>query len=350
MKNIVLLFSFWNILSLMSCGRQSIVDTQDVRAVVPNKVLSLQADSTFMGEFPEILNPFNIQVVSDSILVIQDQVSENEPYHFKAYSIVTFKYLGSCVPNGRGPGEMIAPHIAASSASENCLYVNLNSVGKAFGIDINESIRSGETNYLCEYDLPSDIVDWVPLDDSKQLCLEFENNGFVFHTIDEKGETVATFDLFEGIDANRNATYLTQFIAHVPDSEKVVFAMAFFPQLCFLNAETGECFSVTVDKDYRQWEQILSSMLNMNTVQYYHSICVSPDHVFAVYDKLPLSEINENRDGCSVHVFDRDGDFGYDIRLKENISKITYDNKAKCLYCIEKTQGKIIRYDMAQLI
>ena len=115
-----------------------------MKLVSPEKVLSLNCDTAFRCPFPEVLHCCGIQIVNDTVLVLQDQVSDSNPYHFKAYSTNTFAYMGSFIRNGRGPGELVQPHIAKSNTLERYLSVNVNQEGKAYKLDVDESIKSRE--------------------------------------------------------------------------------------------------------------------------------------------------------------------------------------------------------------
>ena len=48
-----------------------------------------------------------IQLVQDTILVLQDRATEDNIHHFKAYSVNSSDYLGAFGRLGRGPGSSI---------------------------------------------------------------------------------------------------------------------------------------------------------------------------------------------------------------------------------------------------
>lgn len=334
---------------LVSCGRVSIINIDEVNLVKPDKVVTLDVDTNWVFDVPQIVNPNNLQIVQDSILIVQDQVSNSDIFHFKAFGLNPFKYVGSIIPNGRAEGEMISPHIAKMLPSEDYLYLSQNSSGDAFAVDVNTSLMIRNTHFIDEFDLLPSIVDWLPLDDSKAFALLYENNEFVCHVVDKEGETLRTFELFKSINASLHSTYLSQYMIYNRYLNKVAVPMIFFPQITILDIENEDYFSIAVDKEYRNWEAVISRRLDMNTIQYYTGLSASPDYLFAVYRKVPLGMLSKSL-GSSVHVFNWDGSLKYDIRVKENISQIAYDDFNNYLYCIDKVEGRIVRYNLETLL
>ena len=88
--------SFWfPLLLAVSCGRSGLVDNVPAEYVVPEKTVSLDPEFRFAAA--EVLRCCGIQLVGDSLLVLQDRPSEDSPWYFKAYSTVSFDYIGSFV-------------------------------------------------------------------------------------------------------------------------------------------------------------------------------------------------------------------------------------------------------------
>ena len=130
---------------------------------------------------------------------------------------------------------------------------------------------------------------------------------------------------------------------------QVAMVMCFFPQLSIYNVNDGTSMAIAVNKDFRDWKSIMARRLSPSTTQYYSSITTSSDYIYAVYRDIPIGRLCESGIGSSIHVFDWDGNFKYDIKVKESIGQMTYDEKNSCLYCIELSEGRIIRYDMTSL-
>ena len=349
MKNCLWLTIILISIIYVSCERNSIIDVDYVRAEKPNNVVSVDIDTTFMCEFPEISDALDIQVIRDSIIIVHDKVSDANIFHFKAYSLDSFNFLGEFITNGRSSGEMISPHIAKMLPSENDLYISQTSIGKSYAVDVQKSIYSGNTFISEEYDLLPTTVDWLPLGDSLQLMLQYEQNEFVYQISGNTGESLHTYNLFDGIDASRYATYLSQYMIYNRNLDKVAISMIFFPQIAIIDLDGGRHISTAVDKSYKNWQSVLYDRLDMETIQYYTGITVSDEQIFAAYRKSQLGMLYESGNGSAIHVFDWDGKFKNDIRVKENIGQMAFDYRTKYLYCIEKSKGNIIRYDLKGL-
>ena len=91
-------------------------------------------------------------------------------------------------------------------------------------------------------------------------------------------------------------------------------------------------------------------MSSPDTIQYYEGATSTPEYIFATYKDVPLSRLNERGQGTFVHVFDWEGNFIYNIEVSENIDNIAYDARTGHLYCHEKTEDRIVRYDMSGIL
>ena len=337
------------LLYVSSCVRTGIMKDVPVTLVRPDKVLSVSADTTFECTFPEVLHSFGIQIVNDTILVLQEQVSENNPYHFKAYSTNTFEYLGSFVRNGRGPGEMISPHIARCNTSDRYLSISDNAIGEAYLVDVPSSIITGRGLFIESYQLPSGIIDWLSIPDSGQFLLQQENEEMIFRIIGSGDYDKEIIRPYEGIDGNRCLTYFSSLFVNNGASGEVAEVMMFFPQINIIDTKSGELFSMAVDNSYRKWKQVLASIITMDTKEYYSGATATSEYIIAAYRHLPLKSMSESGHGTSIHVFDWDGNFLFDIKVSEDIGNITYDCIHKSLYCMDM-DGGIIRYDLSAIL
>ena len=330
-----------------SCIRTGIMKDVPVTLVRPDKVLSVSADTTFECTFPEVLHSFGIQIVNDTILVLQEQVSENNPYHFKAYSTNTFEYLGSFVRKGRGPGEMIYPSIALCNAEEP--YLNLYDYTSAFMIDVEKTIDTRQTVAVYSTDLTSDVIDWLPLQDSIQFIYAEEGEELVFHVVEHDGAHCRSYHPYEDIDGKRCLTHLSSRFVSNGNTGGVAEVMISFPQINIIDTESGEMFSIAVDNSYRKWKRVLGKVMNMDMINCYYGASATSEYIIATYRNLPLREMRGTGHGTSVHIFDWTGDFLYDIKVSEDIGNITYDYIHKYLYCLDM-DGGIIRYDLSAIL
>ncbi|MCM1502787.1 MAG: TolB-like 6-bladed beta-propeller domain-containing protein [Bacteroidales bacterium] len=312
--------------------------------------MKISADTTLRSTFPEVLSTFQLQIVNDSILVFSERQCNAGDFLFKAYSTVSFDFLGSFIRNGRGPGEMIYPHIACCNAGEKYLNLNDNQSGKAHLLDVPATLESGKTTVTKNFDLPANAIDWLYLPDSGQFMLLLENNEILLRTCDTDGNEIRTFHPYKDIDGERCLTHLSSYFVRNKEG-LVAEAMNFFPCINFFDTGSGEMRSIAVSRKYRQWESIINRMIDMDMMQYYIDATACEDYIFAVYKGIPLRDmIHGSTSHTSIHVFDWNGDFLYDLKADENIGSITFDEKSKCLYCTEKSEDKVIRYNLSHLL
>ena len=125
----------------VSCSQRGMIDGVRLEYVSPDKTVSLAASSRLA--LPEVMRCNAIQLIQDTILVLQDRATEDNIHHFKAYSVNSSDYLGAFVRLGRGPGEMISPHVVKSAAYVEWLVLNDNAMRTAWAVDVVESTVSG---------------------------------------------------------------------------------------------------------------------------------------------------------------------------------------------------------------
>ena len=250
---------------------------------------------------------------------------------------------------GRGPGELVQPHIAKSNTLERYLSVNVNQEGKAYKLDVDESIKSREAAVIYSYTLPAGILDWLPLPDARQFVLR-QDNGELLFQVSDNDSVVSEFNLGGNIEGGQFITYFSSFLVNDGDRGRVAECMIFFPQLNIFDTRNGQVQSIAVDKAYREWESTLNNMISPDTIQYYEGATSTPEYIFATYKDVPLSRLNERGQGTFVYVFDWEGNFIYNIEVSENIDNIAYDARTGHLYCHEKTEDRIVRYDMSGIL
>ena len=339
------------LLLVSSCNHQGIIDDAPVEVCKPEKVVSVDIDTTLHCTFPELLNAFRVQIVKDSILVFQEYTSVNNPYHFKAYSTNNFEYLGEFIRNGRGPGEVLSPHFVRSNSSEEYLNMSMDSSEKAYSVDVEKTLESGNPAIVRSFDLPSGTIGCLPLTGGRQFTLQSEEGHLTIKVLDENGKTLNTFNYSHDISGENYATYLSSIMIKTEYGNDVAEIMLLFPQINIFDTDNGTVRSLAVNRVYRNWKSVISRQINLETTtQYYADAATGTDYIFAAYKDVPLEQIIKGGSGTSIHVFDWDGNFKYDIKVREDINYMTFDGRTKKLYCIEKQEGKIIRYDLSGLL
>lgn len=334
---------------LSSCVGTGIVSGLKVETVCADRVVSMERDTSFHCCFDEIVHCNSIQIVNDTIIVFQEHPHEGDPYHFKAYSLNTFSYLGSLVNVGRGPGEMITPHIAKSNIYAEYLNLYDNSLSQAYLIDVEKSLKSQRPEIAKVYDLPYGAVEWMPMRDGGQFVLQCESDEFVFCALDTDRDNSKGFRLYEGLNADKYSIFLSSFLV---DNAGTSYAeiLVFLPQINIIDPSAGIVRSLAVNGAYRNWKTIINRRFDMNVVQYYTGAVSSEDFIFAAYNGYPVGELNSETRGTSIHVFDWKGNFLIDVSVSENIGAMAYDPNSKYLYCVDNIGGRVIRYDMSLVV
>lgn len=145
-------------------------------------------------------------------------------------------------------------------------------------------------------------------------------------------------------------THLSSILVNNKSGGKVAEAMVLFPQINIIDTVSGQVHSIAVDKNYRKWKSVLDRMIDMSTIEYYVGATSTSDYIFAVYKCHPIGMLNDDTNGSSIHVFDWDGNFLYEIKVPESIGNITFDCRTKFLYCVAKPENRIVRYDLSGLL
>ena len=333
---------------LVSCKNNGVIQGVDTFLETPQKRMTLEKDSSFVCDLPDILYCQNLQIVEDSILVIQSLPQEGKSTLFDAYSIPGFQHLGSFVTQGRGPDEIPAPEIVGSDTKQNLLYIRDNATGDAYIIDVHKGIHTHEDDYIQNVHLPDNVVDWAPINRSTYLSLVHEGEEL---TLRMHSHETYIFHPYAGINAHNYMTKLSTKITGNEASGKFALAMVCFPQIAIVDSKSHALRSIAVDPSYRNWESILNRPFGPETIQYYRKIISSDRYIIALYDGCSLSDLIHSDSGHrpALHVFDWNGNFLYDFQIKTGIEAMCYEPLSSCLYCIESTSGQLIRYDLSIL-
>ena len=350
MKGITRILFFLTTVFAASCGRTGIVSDVPVKFVRPEVTVSQPCDTAFNCLFPEVGRSYDLQIVDDTVLVVSDQIKDSGQYRFKAYSLNTFNYLGSFIRNGRGPGEMIGSRLSGGNLPEACVGVYVSQTRQAYIVDVEESIKSGQTIIIKNFVLPSNILAWIPMPDDGQFILLIENQEFIFKAIKRDGTISQTFNLYKGADSKRHVTHLSSILTNIGCSGKVAEFMLLFPQFNIMDTESGQVRSFAVDAAYRKWKAVLNKRIWKDNIDYYTGVTSTQDYIFATYKGVPISSTYNKDQGTSIHIFDWNGHFLYDIDVTENIDNMAFDSRTGYLYCNERVESKIVRYDLSFLL
>ena len=344
------LYGFVCGLGIVSCSRSALIDKVPVEFKRPAKTVYAERDTTFNLRTSEILNPECLQIVSDSILVIKKQVDDASPFFFSAYSIRTFRNLGSFLPKGRGPGEMLSPNIAAVSASVPYLYVRDNSLMVSCAFDVMGSIYEGSGNYSRTIPAVDPGPVWLPVRDSLFFSYERKGKDLLYKVWTVSGEEYRSFSPFQGLNLARFFSQMSEIPTGDGDNGKLAFLMVFFPMLHLLDVESGRWRAIAVDPDWRNWKTLLQEQISMDKMEYYAGATSSAEYIIALFQKHRIGRAMEAGARSEIHFFDWSGEFLYRILVEDNLAGLSFDSINSYLYGIERVAGRILRYDLSSIL
>ncbi len=346
------LILFLSLLLLSCCRGKGILDNVSVNLVKPEKVVSLVADTSHCIITKEMEQYQSIRIFCDTIIVLQKWVIDDDGYHFSAYSSNSLQYLGSFARKGRGPEEILDPYVIITNSVESNLNFQTNGfLEETYAIDVAETLQSGHIVYAHHDTLPSStIMQWTPLPECRHFVLSEESGRLVKKTIGSQGEVLNTFLYDSEIADRRYMTYLSSIFVRNEESGKVAEIMLCLPQINLFDTSSGEAQSIAVNTDFRKWSSNSKRMLDMNSIQYFEEAAASSGFIIVTYKGVPFEKLISGCQGTSIQIFDWNGNFKYDIRVSEDISKIAFDSKNKYLYCVERSEERLVRYNLSHLI
>lgn len=334
------------LLCSLSCNRKSTgLNHIPTKKITPEKIVDLYNDTTDAIGSYETCYYSDVQLINDTLLIAQNKAVSGEVNHFKIFSTKTHECLGSFIPKGRGPGEMLSPRIVKGECNDRHLDI-VDDRNQLVSIDIQRTIDSSMAIVSRIKGFRENTIDFMPLTDSLFFTQCSENNEFVFHTVDSDGKSVNDFNPFHGLDPEQFATTLSCIIAGQYEKKKVAVFMLFFPQFFIMDGSCGDMDSFAVNHDWREWESILKSQITPNTVQYYGGVVSSEKYIFASFWNRTLKQLIEGAASTLIHIYDWAGTFLFEVRVKGDITNMTFDDKNKILYCVDKSSGRIVYYDL----
>ncbi len=316
----------------------------------PEKTFYAERDASFDLRILEAFGPSSLQIVSDSILIIQKQPDDASPYFFLAYSIRTLRYLGSFSQKGRGPGETISPNMAAVSSSASYLYIRDSFLKQSWEVDVMSSIRAGTMVYALTIPALDSGPIWIPVGDSLFFSYDRKGKELFYKVLTIAGEEYKSFSPFRGMDFDR---YFTQ-MSEIPTGEgvngRLAFPMVFFPMLHYWDIENGQWRAIAVDPDWRKWRKLLQEPMNLEKMEYYAGAASSAKYIVALFQKRRLGDGRERGTESEVHFFDWEGNFLYRIIVGDDLKGVTFDSNDSCLYGIDRVTGQILRYNLSSIL
>ena len=173
---------------------------------------------------------------------------------------------------------------------------------------------------------------------------------FLFSKRNDDETQILSYNLYREILGDSYAPFISSIMTCRRRTESVASAMVCFPQINFINNTEGSAQVIATDSAWRNWKTTLNTMMGMDTMQYYTGITSTDNYIIATYMGMPIIDSLTPGHGSHLHVFDWNGKFLLDVSVKEDLGQVAFDSSRKILYCIESTEGNIIRYDLSMYL
>lgn len=332
------------ILQITSC--EHLVNEGTNTMIRPNECINISKDNSFNVVFPEVLHCIDLQLVNDTLLVLNSQGVGADSLLFSVYSTRMFEFLGSFVRKGRGPDEMLSPSIAKTGSDYPYLAVRDNQAEKTYLVNVPLSIDYHNSSYNYCSDMTKSFLDWCPISNHTQLIMHVDDNQLLFSVYDYSGQKTIDYNLYKQLNANKYMTKLSSIITSNTSYATAAIFMVCFPYFTVLS-DNGHVQSFYTSSDYKKWRHIIDDSFSSESIQYYSSVTSSSQYIIASYLGCSIGQSFKPGHGCHLHVFDWSGNFLYDFSIQEDILDMTYDSIHKHLYCISQFDEKIIRFDLS---
>lgn len=335
---------------VVSCNSSGVIEESSIKLQKPEESAFFMPDADFPS-LTNVLNPVSLRLCRDTILIVQGQINDENKFHFSAFSTVTANNLASFAPKGRGPGEMVSPHVEPSFSNDDSLMIEDNGAGVAYVVDIDEAIKS-ESLLDCAdvVSMPSGSINSVTLGDSLDFIVQVDGDELLYRVLSKDGSVIRTYRPYKNVKSKNGITQLSGIILSNGNEGVVAEVMLFLPQINFYNVFSDQIHSTAVDRKCYEWESVTKEMIGPGTIQFYQNATASPEYIFAIYDNVSLENMIKGGYSSSIHVFDWQGNFLYEFNVNESLSDIAFDANKKYLYAIDRQSGNIIRYNMCKYL
>jgi len=140
-----------------------------------------------------------------------------------------------------------------------------------------------------------------------------------------------------------NSTDYLQF-----ENQKIAMPMMFMNQVNILDLKEGNNKAITTKKNHPSWDNIKNKE-NSELNVYYINARITHDYIFALYLDQPILEWQNTPKKMSVHVFNWDGVFRYELLLDEYLMCIAIDESLKIMYGVTYEE-ELVTYDISKII
>lgn len=285
--------------------------------------------------------------VEDSILLVKAGDPKTSPFQFHAFSLKDLSDKGHFIAKGRGENEMLKPIIRGSvNGWQDGVYLFDLGLCSSYCLDLTKSMEMQKTNLRQISKLPARTIDVYPMG-NHQLAFVLEKDDYACVELDMEGNRVSSIPLYPEVSGNQYFDRLSSACALNLERQKLAMAMCMLPQLNMLDVSTGRRKTFAVSKEYRDWEKMLKSDDDARWMHYI-SVAQSSECIMALYGGCSLMDWLTSAVLPHLHIFDWDGNFLYDVSIKENLNAIAFDESNRRLLGVDK-DDEIFEYDLSGL-
>ena len=170
----------------------------------------------------------------------------------------------------------------------------------------------------------------------------------LYEVVTADNEVRRSFNLFRSVSAENCLSQISHCTVVNQRAGLAALLMLGLPQMNILDLESGEVRSFAVDREYRRWRDIIDRY-DGDSGLYYNYATATEEVILATYAGKSVMEFANDRN-VHIHVFDWSGSFLYDITVRENVNAMAFDELGGMLYALDRTDNRIYRYDLSELI
>ena len=298
--------------------------------------------------------------VYDSLMIISKR-SDDKLWSF--YSLPKYRHLGDFLDKGRGPFELaMSPslhHLYHTEEGLLCAYLRDDYVGNVFNFNITESLKTDSIHISkLEFAVPNSVFNYVPIDSTKALIKQIENNNtkqnrYIFNS-DGTKTTNSFLDRWnkESVkEGDNNHNIISSIIRYHKKNDRFVETQSMMNYLSIYSLDGSFakviCFSDELDTP-RKIERISTS----ERMYYFGGVRLYDDFFGVLYfnEKVHPGELGEKEKYPSIILFNWEGDPLAELVLGDNIYKFDIDFNNGDLYTYDNYEGQLYKYNIQSIL
>lgn len=292
----------------------------------------------------------------DSLLLFQFDWRVVE-HHIKLYNAYSGKYIQQLLPVGRGPGESASfvhyYQIEKEDSLQSGIWVQTDF---NFGLlNLQKSILEGKSIFDKQYDFNKrlDLFHKFVKNDSILIGKVYKHKKVPYYITYSIGQEkiIDTLQVFLPMKKIVEENMFASYDQIKPDKSKVVMVMNYFNVLNIISLDEKNIVSLAMGDAPLNYDEAWNVQGSKEKAMlYYDGLCVSDEYIFCLY-KNCLRVDKKLPPQIQVLIFDWNGIPQFKLKLAENISNISFDEKEQCLYGMSRRgEETVFRYDLKDVL